>query len=260
MGTSLTARVAYDSLAPYYDGFTDGYEHDVWLDRLEAVALEHGLSGRRALDVACGTGKSTEPLARRGYRVAGCDISPTMIGQARRRLGPAVPLFVADMRRLPPLGRFDLVTCLDDSINYLLAPSELRAALRSMRRALAPGGLLVFDVNTLATYRSFFSGEFARQTGSCRYRWHGTRNGGALYEARLEITPGPGRPAVASLHRQRHWPPETLRAALWAAGLDCLAMHGQSTGAQLSPEADEERHTKLVLLARPRLRKEETCR
>jgi hypothetical protein len=57
------------------------------------------------------------------------------------------------MRRLPVLGEFDLITCLDDAINHLLGPDELADAFDCLRANLAPSGLLVFDVNTLAAYR-----------------------------------------------------------------------------------------------------------
>jgi SAM-dependent methyltransferase len=70
------------------------------------------------LDVACGTGKSFRPLLRRGYEVTGCDISPPMLEQAPAG-APGVRLVPADMRALPDLGAFDLVTCLDDALNYL---------------------------------------------------------------------------------------------------------------------------------------------
>jgi ubiquinone/menaquinone biosynthesis C-methylase UbiE len=116
------AAAAYEVLAPYYDVFTAGYAYEQWIAAIEDRALALGLRGRRALDLACGTGNSTGPLLARGYSVVACDISPGMIEVAQRKYPEAANSFlVADMRRLPELGRFDLVLCLDDAINYLLS-------------------------------------------------------------------------------------------------------------------------------------------
>ena len=65
-----------------------------------------------------------------------------------------MPLHEADMRALPAFGEFDLVTCLDDALNHLLTRDELLAALQGIRRNLAPGGVAVWDLNTLAAYRA----------------------------------------------------------------------------------------------------------
>src|SRR5580765_5868887 len=150
LSISDPAAEAYAVLAPHYDVLTDAYEHEAWLLRLEALARSHGLAGRRVLDVACGTGKSVVPLLDRGYRIAACDISEEMLEVARRRVGARVDLFQADVRRLPDVGPFDLVTWLDDAVNYLLGDSDLDEAICSIARALAPRGLLIFDANTLA--------------------------------------------------------------------------------------------------------------
>ncbi len=122
------------------------------LPRLE----RHGLTGRRLLDIGCGTGKSLIPMVQRGWEVAGCDISPAMLEIAQEKIGDIVRLEVADMRELPRLGDFDLVWSLNDSMNYLLAVDDLEAALNSMRRNLARDGLVAFDVNTILTYRTLF--------------------------------------------------------------------------------------------------------
>src|SRR4051794_6708371 len=103
---SSDARAAYDALAPFYDRFTDGYAHEALVASLVELARHHGQAGDRALDVACGTGKSTAPLAGLGYDVAGCDLSPEMVARARERLGDGRRVLVADMRSLPDVGRF----------------------------------------------------------------------------------------------------------------------------------------------------------
>jgi ubiquinone/menaquinone biosynthesis C-methylase UbiE len=97
VGWVPAAPRAYAALAPHYDKFTRHHRHDVWLERLEALARTHGLSGRRVLDVGCGTGKSLLPLLRRGYDGAGCDVSADMLSVARAAL-PEVPLHRADHR------------------------------------------------------------------------------------------------------------------------------------------------------------------
>ena len=71
-----------------------------------------------------------------------CDVSPAMVERARvRHPEGADAVLVADMCSLPDLGPFDLVTCLDDAVNYLLDPDDLLAAFRSAARNLRPGGL-----------------------------------------------------------------------------------------------------------------------
>lgn len=249
--TPPAALLAYERLAAVYDRFTDSYDHDGWVSRLERIARRHGLSGRRALDVACGTGKSFAPLVRRGYDVWACDLSPAMVDQARRA-GVLDPerIAVADMRQLPYAGAFALVTCLDDAVNYLLDEDDLAAAFESVARVLAPDGVYLFDANTLSTYRDGFGTRATFERPLADAIWRGETTGpivaGALCAASIELGPGA---ATVSRHVQRHHPESTVRHALASAGLACRAVLGQSPGGVLHPEADEDEHTKLVYVA-----------
>jgi SAM-dependent methyltransferase len=251
---------AYERLAPVYDVLTAGYDHPTWLDALEALAIDHGLRGRRLLDVGCGTGKSFLPMLARDYEVSACDVSPSMVELARAKLdgtGARAHLFVADMRELPPLAPVDLITCLDDAVNYLPSAADLEAALCSMARALAPGGLLTFDVNTLATYRSSFATDFALDGPSSFLCWRGQADRefspGEVAEAAIEVfeeEPDGRWRRTTSRHVQRHHPREDVEAALEAAGLELAAVRGQARGARLEPHADELEHPKVVYLAK----------
>jgi SAM-dependent methyltransferase len=251
-----TARDAYEDLAPAYDLLTADYPHDRWLARLLAYAGEHGLRGQRALDVACGTGKSFLPLLARGFTVVGCDISPAMLARAAAK-APHTRLVQADMRELPRLGDFDLVTCLDDALNYLLGPADLAAALSGIRRNLRPGGIAIGDVNTLAMYRSAFAGDRTTDHDGVLIAWRGETapalEAGGPAQATVDVfAPAAGGlwERRSSVHRQRHWPDAALRAIAGAAGLDILAVLGQHPGAVLEPELDELVHSKAVYMAR----------
>jgi molybdopterin/thiamine biosynthesis adenylyltransferase/SAM-dependent methyltransferase len=246
-----TVERTYDALAPYYDDLTAGHDYEAWTERLEALARDHGLSGRRLLDVACGTGKSFEPFLARGFRVTACDISRQMLGEARRRGGPQVRLLQADLRALPPLGAFDLVLCLDDSLNYVLEPSGLGQAFASVARCLAPDGVFVFDLNTLGAYRSVFASDRFSETNGTVFVWRGESDGnaapGATAAATVEIFTrhaGSEWSRISSRHVQRHHPPNLVRAQLDPAGLDVLAERGMTPDGRIHDPADELAHTK----------------
>jgi SAM-dependent methyltransferase len=245
------ALVAYEALAPVYDRFTEDYDYPKWLDGIEHWALAHGLEGRQLLDVACGTGKSFAPMLARRYQVTACDISPAMVLEARKNLGARARVVVADMRALPWASSFDFVTCLDDAVNYLLSKADLDAALTSMARTLRPGGVLVFDTNSLATYRSAFAQTFEVTSGDWRFTWRGEADAnfkrGGLASATIEAS-GP-EPLSPSRHIQRHWSPEVIASACRRAGFQDVLFRGQVTGAQLLGEPDEEKHTKILCLA-----------
>jgi SAM-dependent methyltransferase len=260
VATHDPALAAYEALAPFYDRFMGGYDNDRWLAGIEGIARAHGLSGRRLLDVGCGTGRSFLPLLARGYEVTACDLSPAMVERAlEATAGTDAELLVADARELPALGRFDLVTSLDDTLNYLLSDTELEAAFRGMARNLRPGGLLVFDLNSLRTYRHFFARDMARDGDGAFFCWHG--------EGAPEAAPGCFASAVievfatddgecwrrtSSRHVQRHHPFEVVRRLLADCGFELLERRGQVTGARIDPVGDEEAHVKLVHFARRR--------
>jgi SAM-dependent methyltransferase len=246
-----TAKQTYDAYAPVYDEFNRGYMYERWTGRLLSRAEEAGIGGRRLLDVACGTGLSFIRQLEAGWEVTGCDISPEMLERARERAGGRAELVEADMRELPRLGEFDLIWAVGDPFNYLLEIGELEATLRGMGRNLAPGGIALFDLNTLVTYRTWFSEEIVVEDEGQRLVWQGQLSPeevtpGTLAEASFDV---PGQPGQTHVHRQRHFGEEQARAAIERAGLDCVALYGELEG-ELSPGLDENHHTKAVYLCR----------
>ena len=249
------ATHAYAVLAPAYDLLTAEYAYGPWLAAIERVAREHGLVGRRLLDVGCGTGKSFLPLLDRGFQVTACDISPEMVEVALRKAGGRADVHVADMRRLPVFGEFDLITCIDDAINHLLNADEVADALASMRDNLAPGGLLVFDVNTLAAYRQV--PDVVIEDEDRLLRWRGgsaeLSEPGGEAEVVIDVFAHEGdgmwRRSL-SRQRHRHHPIEELHELVEEAGLEVATVLGQRPGAVLDPELDEELHPKAVFIAR----------
>ncbi|MBV9212472.1 MAG: class I SAM-dependent methyltransferase [Actinobacteria bacterium] len=243
---------AYDAFAPFYDAFTADYNHESWMADVEGWAREAGLRGRRLLDVACGTGASFVPMLRRGYEVCACDISPAMVARAREKIGPGGAVVIADMRNLPWRDRFDLATCVDDSMNYMLSEVDLVAALSSIRDALAPGGILVFDTNSLATYRSVFASHFTVEAGRNRFLWEGEGSefmppGETASVSISRVTPRGNVPV--GRHVQRHHPIEELREACDLAGLECKGFRGELPGGGMTADPDEESSTKIVCMA-----------
>lgn len=250
-GAPAATLSAYESLAPFYDEFTSDSKYEPVIDALETWARAQGLRGKQMLDAACGTGKSFELFLGRGYRITACDASPAMLAEARKRAGGEVTLAVADMRSLPWESEFDLVTCVDDAINYLLTEADLRAAVASMSRALRPDGIAVFDANTLHAYRTCWADSFEMVVGDTTFRWHGRcapdAPPGAVATATLTVEHPGG--VSESHHVERHWRVDELRQACLAAGFGHVVFRGLAEGPSLEGEPDEERHPKMVCLA-----------
>ncbi len=246
------AEATYEAFAPHYDEFTGGHQYEWWLGELLSTLERHGLSGDRLLDVGCGTGKAFAPMLERGWKVTGCDISPAMLELARAKVGKDVRLSVADMRDLPRFGKFDLIWALYDALNYLLNGEELQKALCGMAANLAPGGLLTFDVLTLQGCRTFFTGEHGMKRDGRRLTWRGEGSrdaaAGGICKATFEVEAESG--AIARHHhRQRHYSEAEMRAALKAAGLECVALYGMTTDGILRQPLDESIHTKAQYIA-----------
>jgi SAM-dependent methyltransferase len=244
------ALIAYEAFAPIYNEFNASNDYEMWLGRALLPELRnHGLrEGGRALDVGCGTGRAFGPLLRRGWRVCGCDLSPAMLSLAAEEGGGEVELHLADMRRLPRIGDFDLVLSLNDSVNYLLGDDDLAIALMGMRANLAKDGLLVFDVNSRSTYSSGIAGERVVQHDGCRWVWTGRSEvAPSIFEAEISGD----RLAEPIRHLERFRSEREVREAMQAAGLQTLAALGMSEAdgeVLLTAPLDEDRDYKLVFI------------
>jgi SAM-dependent methyltransferase len=141
---AVEGAAAYDKLGETYDRWCRSVTEDIafYVD----LALE---SGGPVLEVGVGSGRVAVPVALAGVPVVGVDASPVMLERARRRAAAHdidLTLLHADMRRLPELGRFPLITIPFRALLHLRNDEERVALLRDMRSRLTAGGRLAFDV------------------------------------------------------------------------------------------------------------------
>ena len=177
------------------------------------------------LDVGCGTGALLAEMGR-WYAVEGVDISPAMLGVARRRL-PGVELIEADLRAFD-LGRtFDVVTCLFSSIGYVIEAEDLAPAVARLAAHVAPGGVLVLDgwLRPDAwsdTYRA--EPEVADDQSTTVVRLVLSRRLGDVTELDMHylVRTAAGIDYFSEVHRLRLTPTEEYVAAVEAAGMKSL--------------------------------------
>ena len=112
------------------------------VDRVAKILQPQG--NERVLDLACGSGRHSLELRRRGFSVVGADISPDLIEIARRDAAEenlGVDFVLSDLRDLDFDSEFDLVLNLNDgAIGYLESDEENQKIFELISRALKPGG------------------------------------------------------------------------------------------------------------------------
>ena len=178
---------AYQNLAASYDRLTSDVDYESWVDFAEAIVKKEGLHPQTAADLACGTGSATRILARRGYRVTAVDLSEDMLTEAMDKCADLekLPTFVhQNLAELSLPRAVDMAVCFLDSLDYILNPEDCERAIRRTYRALNPGGIFIFDVNTPEKLRAMdgqvfldedddvycvWRGEFDEESNICSY-------------------------------------------------------------------------------------------
>ncbi len=162
---------AYTGFARVYDLFMDNVPYAEWSQYLAGLLQEHGITDGLVLDLGCGTGKMTRLLAQAGYDMIGADNSEEMLQAAREADGGAQDILylLQDMREFELYGTVRAVVSICDSINYILEVEELLQVFRLVNNYLDPGGIFIFDMNTLYKYR-----ELLGETVICENRDEGS--------------------------------------------------------------------------------------
>lgn len=158
---------AYTGFAAVYDLFMDNVPYGEWSRYLVSLLQEHGVPEGLVLELGCGTGKMTRLLAQAGYDMIGVDFSEEMLQIAREKEWAAdesetldtgkkaadILYLLQDMREFELYGTVKAVVCVCDSLNYILEEEELLTVFSLVNNYLDPGGIFIFDMNTLYKYR-----------------------------------------------------------------------------------------------------------
>ena len=166
---------AYEGFAALYDEFMDEIEYPAWVQYIQDSWERLGEKPESVIDLGCGTGNITIPLAKTGCSVIGVDISEEMLAEAQRKAyseGISIPFFCQDMVELELPYQVECVLSLCDSLNYLTEEGELSAAFSSIRRHLKPKGLFLFDMNTEYKFKKILGSKtYAAMTEDAAYFW-----------------------------------------------------------------------------------------
>lgn len=137
----------WDDWADFYDSLFSFQREDI-----PFYVEEVRRAGRSVLELGCGTGRVTIPLAQAGLDVTGLELSPAMLRRLREnRDGSAtlrgpLRLVQGDMQEFSLERTFDAVIIPARSFQLLLTPRAQRDCLRAAHRHMNPGGRLIFDM------------------------------------------------------------------------------------------------------------------
>ncbi|MCR5676196.1 MAG: class I SAM-dependent methyltransferase [Lachnospiraceae bacterium] len=253
----------YDGFASAYDALMRDVPYEKWVDLCDSMIRRHGVSrpvyasaGTRTaieeerdlvVDLGCGTGTFTGLLADRGYDVTGVDISPEMLAVAQEKnetRKQTIPYLCQDMRTLDLYCTAGTFVSVCDSVNYLLTDRDVIRTFAGINRFLFPGGIFLFDFNTVHKYRDVIGSETISESGEDaafiwenRFRARGNRNEAALT---LFVGQPDGRYCrFEETHVQRGFTLTEIRGFLRAAGLRFVTALDERTGKK--PYAKSER-------------------
>jgi SAM-dependent methyltransferase len=240
----------YDSYAQFYDGSGQIRFSLLFFQYLQDLLALHPLppqeaGPRRALDLACGTGTLTMLLGDAGWDATGLDRAQAMLEQARRKgatLASAAHWVLGDLRALPRWEQpFDLVTCVYDSLNYLLHEDELRACFVGVAAALRVGGVFVGDMNSRHVLREVWVGdEVLEQPGYIQVgqlAFDEASDSSTLQLTGMVGDDRGGYRRFVERHVQRAYDPELVAEAMARAGLTVEGFYDAFTEDAPGPKA-----------------------
>lgn len=146
---------AYGEFARVYDMFMDNVDYESWAEYLVKQLKKYGIEDGLVLDLGCGTGVMTELLSEAGYDMIGVDNSEEMLGQAmekREESGHDILYLLQDMQEFELYGTVRAIVSSCDCLNYLTEEEDLLQVFRLVNNYLDPGGIFIFDMNTVYKY------------------------------------------------------------------------------------------------------------
>lgn len=236
---------AYHNLARSYDRLTSDVDYGKIVSFYECILNREGVCPETAVDLACGTGSVAFLLAKKGINVTGVDISPEMLTEAVDKCSVLdnPPYFVCQslQRMCLPRG-VDLAVCALDGLDYILDPRDCEEAVRRVYKALNPGGIFIFDVNTPEKLRAMDGQVFLDEDDDVYCVWRGEFDeGNNICSYGMDLFQRQGNVWFRSFeeHKEYAYSIQQLTGFLRSAGFTRICVYGDGT--MESPAEGEQR-------------------
>lgn len=234
----------YGIFASYYDALTYNVDYPTMAARLCELIDRFGGDRSLVLDFACGTGSLCVELLQRGCDVIGTDASPDMLGVAREKceaLGFSPLLLCQSMQKLDLYGTVTAAVCTLDSLNHIPSLAGMQKAIARAALFLEPGGLFLFDVNTVYKHAKVLcDNTFVYDRDSVYCVWQNRLRQQHTVDIRLDLfcrENGLYR-RFSEQFSERAYDPDELQAAIDAAGLTVLAQFDGYTDAPVGEKTE----------------------
>jgi SAM-dependent methyltransferase len=226
------ARTAspYSSFTQIYDFLIGDPAHTELRSAFERSVRRFDLRFRSMADIGCGSGRFIAELANLPIDTIGVDRSASMLALCRRRLaGTSTVLLRQDIRSLSLPSPVDLITCHNQTINYITVLDDLAGAFQAIARSLRRGGAFLFDF--IARLGRPSPARTQRVREAIRLPDHNVSFEGIVDPARGRSTIRIGvtgarnrRGRTFEVHRQRWFSASTIARLLHASGFRVLDM------------------------------------
>lgn len=223
--------MSYGVFSEFYDALTANVSYDTVAQVLSSLLTRYGKSRGLLLDLACGTGSVSVRLAEKGYEVIGVDLSPEMLSEAQNKAyttGQNILFLCQDMTKLDLYGTVDAAVCTLDGLCHLPDEESLSAALRKVSLFMNPGGVFLFDVNSVYKHRAVLGNNtFVYDTDEVYCVWQNTLlPDGVTVQMDLDffepVSDAGDYVRQSERFTERAYPRETLEAMLKKAGFTVL--------------------------------------
>ena len=248
---------AYTGFALVYDTFMDNVPYEDWADFIVGKLHDYGIDDGLVLDLGCGTGKMTRALAARGYDMTGIDNADEMLNEARQHSGDDILYLLQNMQSFELYGTMRAVISCCDSLNYLMDEKELLQVFKLVNNYLDPGGIFIFDMNTVYKFRDLLGEQtIAENRDDCSFIWDNYYYEDEMvneYDLTIFVREENGLfRKYQETHYEKAYTRETVLRLLEAAGLRAEAVYDDYSEAEAGPDSE-----RLVFVAREYQKKTE---
>lgn len=234
----------YHVFSQFYDNLTFNVDYEKRAEYLQSVLSLWGHEAGLTLDLACGTGSMTIALKERGWDIFGVDGSQDMLSIAMEKAYDrelSILFLCQQMENLDLYGTIDTCICTLDSLNHITDRDALQTAMDKVALFMNPGGMFVFDVNTVYKHRRILGNNtFVYDTDEVYCVWQNSLKENNVVHIELDLfekTDGVYTRRTEHI-RERAYEIGELEQMLEKAGFETLAVYRDMTTEPLLDDSD----------------------